>query len=176
MSVQSNVEPSATAMRPCPAVQQGNRAKVNIERSIVDTVERMDALADDPDNEGRTFEVTRPVFEHFFKLLKFLPRPADDISRINNLLGTAFTQEEPGGITRICACEHCGHEFSFADHVQSALRMGVHTREVLKEILAGEKYYLTVDTEKPRAVLCVNCSRITLMAHCCYGGSTYGYA
>jgi len=79
-------------------------------------------------------------------------------------------------MTRTCVCQQCGHEFSFADHIESAMRMGLHTADDLRRLFVGDKYFLTVDTDKQREVLCLNCEERTQVPHCCYGTRTYGYA
>lgn len=175
MSTRSEALASVDRDAAAPQVQHG-KVRIGIERRVVQTVEEMTAIADDPVNAGRTFEVSQEVFEHFRRLLSFLPRTAGEIERLNSLLGTTFDESATIGMTRACVCQHCGHEFTFSDHVEAAMQMGLHTRDELKRILDGDHYYLTVDTEKPRAVLCVSCKEVSLTPHCCYAGSSYGYA
>lgn len=154
--------------------EQGT-AHVRFESAVIQSVDHLNQIAADPANAGRTFQVTKEVFDYFYQRIRFFPRPTGDIERINRLLGTEFDENEPGGMTRSCVCQNCGHEFSFADHVESALRMGVHTADELRYILAGDKFFLTVDTDKPREVLCLNCEQKSFVPHCCYGTRDYAY-
>lgn len=150
--------------------------KIEVHGSIVSSVGRMKEIAADPRNAGRTFQVAADVFEFFLRQLIILPRAEGDIQRINMLLGTHFDETYPGGLTRSCRCQHCGHQYSYADHVESALEMGVHSQAQLRDLFSGHRYFLTVDTDKPRQVLCISCKRVSGMTHCCYATSSYGYA
>jgi hypothetical protein len=157
------------------SVDQGP-VHIRFESAVIQSVDHLNQIAADPVNAGRTFQVTKEVFEHFIQKLRFLPKPEGDIQRINRLLGIALAENESCGMTRTCICQRCGHEFSFADHVESALHMGLHTAEDLKQLFVGSKYFLTIDTDKQRDVLCIKCGEKSLLPHCCYGSKTYGYA
>jgi hypothetical protein len=116
------------------------------------------------------------VFDHFSNKLKLLPRPDDDIPRINQMLGIDLPQDSRCGMTGVCVCQHCGHNFSFADHVQSVIRMGLHKAEDLARLFTGDLYSLTVATKKGREMLCPKCDKMSLFPRFCYATSQYAYA
>jgi hypothetical protein len=91
-------------------------------------------------------------------------------------LGVTVNENDPIGMTGICVCQHCGHNFSFTDHVESAWSLGVHTIDDLKWIFTGDKYFLTVVTEKQRQLLCPDCGTKSLFPRFCYVGNNYAYA
>lgn len=148
---------------------------ISIVGTPVATIPQMEQLATDPLNAGRTYPVSKSVFDHFFAKLTFLPDPVGEADRINQLLGTAFPSTEAGGMTRSCKCSSCSHEFTFADHIESSIRMGVHTPDELRQILTGPVYFLTVDTDRTREVICVKCGTKSVVPHCCYARRTYAY-
>lgn len=160
------------------APERTNNAPVHIrfESAVIQRVNHLNQIASDPANAGRTFQVTKEVFDHFFEQIQFLPRHPEDIFRINDLLGLSLSEDEPCGMTRVCSCQHCGHEFSFADHVEASMRMGLHTAADLRKLFDGDKYFLTIDTDKKREVLCLSCGEKSWVLHCCYGSKTYAYA
>src|SRR5688500_9412128 len=87
------------------------------ERHVVQSVAEMQQLIADPDNAGRTFPVAKEVFD-FFRHTEYLPAPKGEAERISKLLGFQL-MDGTFGMTRTCVCEHCGHSFCFADHVDS---------------------------------------------------------
>lgn len=159
-----------------PTQHKDGSVKIRVESAAIPSIEKMEQIVADTENGGRTFQVAKDVFDHFARKHIVVPCPPEDIERINKLLQITMDDLERTGMTRPCLCQHCGHDFSLADHVESSLRMGIHTRDELGQILTGNKYYLTVDTDRPRAILCVSCDEITLAAHCCYTTENYAYA
>jgi len=172
MTAQQNT----ASIDPASQEHQGTSLRIRLESNVIQLVEQMKALIAAPGNAGRTFRVSQQVFEYFNERHTLLPREPGEMARINALVGTHFDESERAGMTRPCVCQHCGHSMSFSDLVESAVKMGVHTPPELAEILAGSSYYLTVDTDKPRAIRCVRCDEITMAPHCCYANSSYGYA
>jgi hypothetical protein len=164
-----------------PATQTTGSNKENLVRlrlggDAVQSISEMNRIANDPTNAGRTFHVTKEVFEYFSQKLHLLPGPPDVIPRINRLLGINLSEDERCGMTGVCVCPHCAHEFSFADHVESVVRMGLHSTEDLKRLFTGDKFYLTIATEKGREMLCPKCDTKSFFPRFCYRTSTYAYA
>jgi hypothetical protein len=142
----------------------------------IDSIVQMEEIARDPEKKGKTFHVTKEVFEHFRQRLHLLPGPPDDISRINRLLGTNFPENETMGMTGFQICPHCGHKLSFADHIEAVLRMGLHTPEDIRQLFLGHQYFLTVATHEKRAMMCPNCTIVSDISRDCYSTQTYAYA
>ncbi len=143
---------------------------------IIKSIEDMYRIVTESTNAGRTFHVTKEVFDHFHQKLHLVPNPPDDISRINHLLGTDFPSDTEMGMTGVCICPKCEHRFSFADHVESVLRMGLHTAEDMKQLLSGDQYFLTVATKQGREMLCPKCDTKSFYPRFCYKGNGYAYA
>lgn len=154
--------------------QQTTVHRFRFDRDPIDSIDDMYRIVKEPGNAGRTFQVTKEVFQHFDQKLHLLPNPPDDISRINRMLGTSFPCDTRMGMTGVCICPECGHNFSFADHVESVLRMGLHTAEDMKRLFTGDQYFLTVATQQGREMLCPKCDTKSLHPRFCY--STNGYA
>lgn len=153
-----------------------NLVRLRLEGNTVQSISEMNRIVNDPVNAGRTFQVTKEVFKHFSQKLHLLPGPPDVISRINGLLGIDLSKDERCGMTGVCVCPHCAHEFSFADHVESVVRMGLHSTEDLKRLFTSDKYFLTVATEKGREMLCPKCDTKSFFPRFCYVTRTYAYA
>ncbi|HEU0174388.1 MAG TPA: hypothetical protein VFV58_09000 [Blastocatellia bacterium] len=148
--------------------------RARFDSDCIQSVERMKQIVADAVNVGRTFQVTKEVYDHFSQKLHVLPKPPDDIQRINRLLGLALDENDPCGVTGTNVCPHCGHEVSFADHIEAALRMGLHTVDGLKRLfVAGDKYVLTVVADVHREMLCVKCGVTSAFPRFCYRTSTY---
>jgi len=141
----------------------------------ISNVSEMRHLAGHAGNQGKTFAVTREVFEHFASKLKVKRIGKVEQRAVENLLGVA-----PGsartGLTRNCTCKHCGHTFSFVDHIASALLLGVHSVAELQRFVGRSRdYWLTVDTDLPRVVRCPRCYLDFVAPHCCYVSGGYAY-
>jgi hypothetical protein len=146
---------------------------------IIDSIESMTQLAKDPANAGRTYQVTREVFDHFEQKVRpyMEPNPPGVTSRINQLLGTDFQDNEKFGCVGVCECSHCGHKLTFADHIESALRMGIHTVEDFKRLFTDGNHYITVTAKQEREMLCPKCDTKTFFPRLCYdAGGSYTYA
>lgn len=141
----------------------------------ISAIDAFEAVRKDASNEGKVFKVTKSVFKHYSALTKSVTITPAEISRIDKLLGGKLKGASGWGITRTCTCNVCGHVFTFADHVESALKSGVHTADELLGFLNGTDYLLTVDTLRTRDVSCTKCSSVIVTPHCCYTGSRYAY-
>jgi hypothetical protein len=148
---------------------------VHFEKTVIGSIDEMSRAASKAENAGRTFEVTQPVFKHYAAKLKVLPNTAGDIKHINHLLGASLSASSAMGLTRVCTCANCGHQFTFADHIESAIMIGAHSAAELRTILSGGKFHLTVDTEKPREIQCPKCQVKSFQPHCCYVTDDYAY-
>jgi hypothetical protein len=153
-----------------------NLVRFRLEGAAVQSISEMNRIAGDPANAGRTFHVTKEVFDHFSQKLHLLPGPPDVIPRINSLLGIDLSEDERCGMTGVCVCPHCAYELSFADHVESVVRMGLHSTEDLARLFTGDKYFLTVATEKGREMLCPKCDTKSFFPRFCYVSKMYAYA
>lgn len=162
-------KPSATA--PAPGVR-----RFRFDTAPIDSIVHMEEIARDPAKAGKTFQVTKEVFQHFANRLHLLPGPPDDVARINQMLGTNFPDNEVMGMTGFQICPHCGHKFSFADHIQASLRMGLHTAEDIRQLFTGNQYFLTVATHEKRGMLCPGCDMVADVSRDCYLTQTYAYA
>ena len=143
----------------------------------VSTVAELQALAKDPRNKGKTFQVTKDVFDHFVAALKgqMKAMPEAEKPGLECLLGTPIA-DISAALTRDNACTKCGHKLSFSDHVASAILSGAHTAEQMRGILLGDKFWLTIDTDQLRLQRCPRCYQDFLAVHCCYTSSSYAYA
>ena len=148
------------------------QSKVTVSR-----VEDFECLRSDSNNKGAVFAVTREVFEHYAKRLQQQVKEIELPERqaLENLL-CIDTSGATAGLTRNCACSHCGHALSFVDHVASAILSGAHSAEDMRRILTGPQYWLTVDTDELRVVRCPRCYMDFAAVHCCYTYSNYAYA
>jgi len=134
-------------------------------------------LARDKRNEGKSFRVTKDVFDHFATPLraKTTVIGKDEAQAIERLLGASLNLDG-AGLTRDCVCPHCNHKFSLVDHVASAILSRAHSADELVNILRGPNYWLTIDTDQLRVVICPKCYRDFATVHCCYIYSNYAYA
>jgi len=151
--------------------------RVRFDSDCIQSVESMEQMVADPANAGRTFQITKEVYDHFSRKLHLLPNPPNDIQRINRLLGLSLDENEPCGVTGTCVCPHCGHRFSFADHIEAALRMGLHTADDLKRLfMAGDRHFLAVVKDVQREMLCIKCGVTSVFPRFCYQTRTYSCA
>lgn len=158
------------------AIAHPKAISLRFDTECIDSIEVMDRIIADPANGGKTYQVTQDVFTHFSERLRILPSPPDDIPRINRMLGTDFPADSRMGLTNECICPSCGHGFSFADHIESVVRMGLHTATDLKRLLTGNRYFLTVATDRGREMLCPKCDTKSLFPRVCYATTLYAYA
>lgn len=142
----------------------------------IQSIQDFEVIRSDPANEGKTFAVPRDVFEHYMSGVSIDQITDQEMSEINAMLGTTIANPHRIGLTRASKCGECGHTFSFADHVRVALEMSAHAKHELAKFISGDVYYLTVDTDKMRDVVCPQCKKPTVVIHCCYNTSWYGYA
>ncbi|GLR51820.1 hypothetical protein KYK30_21900 [Shinella yambaruensis] len=142
----------------------------------VDSFTAFEKIRSDPNNAGRTFSVSKDIFDHFSEKLRQSTREigAKEASEIEDLIGA-----DPGkgaGTTRDATCEKCNTAFSLSDHVASALLAGKHTAPEMASFFQGNDYWLTVDTKEKRETICPHCYRRGVIIHCCYIFSRYAYA
>ena len=142
----------------------------------IDSIERMEAIAADVANGGKSFQVTKEVFDHFRNKLDIRPTSPEGIARINALIGSDFAPDVVMGMSETCACPSCGYELSFADHIESVLRMGLHSPEDLRWLLTNGLFFLTVATKQGREMICPNCDTKAVFPRRCYGTANYAYA
>lgn len=169
--VESTRKPAETSTQHATGVR-----RFRFDTPPIDSILHMEQIVNDPAKAGKTFHVTKEVFEHYKNRLHLLPGPGDDIARINRLLGTNFPDNEVMGMTGFQTCPHCGHKFSFADHIESVLRMGLHTAADIKQLFTGGQYFLTVATKEKRDMLCPSCDTVASLDRYCYQTTTYAYA
>lgn len=171
-------ESASTAVATAPEPKEERRIRFRFDSASIESIEQMYQLVKDPVNAGRTFRVTKEVFDHFDQKVipRLLPNPPGDIARINRLLGINLPDTELVGCTGSCECIHCGHKFSIADHVESVLRMGLHSAEDLKQLFTGSGHFLTVITSKGREMLCPKCDTKSAFPRFCYSTRQYTYA
>jgi hypothetical protein len=136
-------------------------------------------ILSDANNQGKVFAVARDLFEEY--AAKLYIRPINDRERreVSRLIGAPVHATDAIGLTRTFSCQHCLHEFTFADHVRAAIDMAVHSTIELAQYINGSDdgvYYLAVDTDKGREVRCVSCGKTVIVPHCCYATSSYAYA
>ena len=145
--------------------------------TVISTVTQFERILHDPNHKGKTFEVSREVFEQFHSTLHDSSQQIEEQEKrsLKNLL-CLETSDLTAGLTRDCSCSHCGHRLSFVDHVASAILSGAHTAEEMRTILTGPQHWLTVDTDQVRAVRCPRCYLDFDAVHCCYTSSNYAYA
>lgn len=142
----------------------------------IDRLDRMYGILKDAANAGRTFHVTEEVFEHFRSKLRITATSAEGIARINELLGTTFSLDSELGMEGDCVCPNCGHNLSFADHIESVVRMGLHHSNDIRLLLSGERgFFLTVAKEEEREMVCPRCEVKSRVPRRCYGTSSYAY-
>lgn len=141
----------------------------------VQSVADYEAVRKDPTNAGKTFSVSKDVFEHYMNGITVTQVTAQEVSEINALLGTSIANTDLVGLTRVSTCGECGHALTFADHVRIALNMSAHAQHELVKFIVGTDYYLTVDTDKKRDIVCPQCKKPTVVIHCCYSTNRYGY-
>lgn len=144
---------------------------------FITSVDVFQKLAKDKRNEGRSFRVTKAVFDHFATPLRAKTSVIgkDEAEAIECLLGMELNLDG-AGLTRDCKCTHCNHTLSLADHVASAILSGAHSSDELVKILGGPSYWLTIDTDQLRVIICPRCYREFAAIHCCYTYSNYAYA
>lgn len=143
---------------------------------IVNDLSDLVALANDDRNKGKTFEVTKDVFDHYASKLRgnVIPIDAAERQAVECLLGVTLSGATLG-LTRACICAKCNHRLSFVDHVASAILSGAHTVEQMRPFMIGSRYWLTIDTDQLRLVVCPRCYRSFAAIHCCYSTSSYAY-
>jgi hypothetical protein len=144
----------------------------------IGSLDQIEAIMGNPANHGRTFHVTKEVFDHFNEQLRpqITPTSPEDIARINRLIGTNFPGDVVMGFKGDCVCPNCNQNLSFADHVESVIRMGLHSPDDLRRLLSGTQFFLTVGIEQTREMLCTKCGAMSLIPRRCYSGSSYAYA
>jgi hypothetical protein len=140
------------------------------------SVNEFQLLAQDKRNAGKTFNVFKSVFDQLSAPLRAKVKTIgeDEEKSIKCLLG-ADLNLEGAGLTRDCQCSHCNHKFSLADHIAAAILSGAHSPDKLVKIINGPEYWLTIDTDQPRLVICPKCYRSFATIHCCYTFSSYAY-
>jgi hypothetical protein len=174
MHMHTQLESASASVAESLEATNESTVRVRFDSESIQSVERMKQIVADPANAGRTFQITKEVYDHFSQKLHILPNPPNDIQRINRLLGLALDENEPCGVTGTCVCLHCGHEFSFAYHIEAALRMGLHTADDLKRLfVAGDKHFLAVVKDVQREMLCVKCGVTSVFPRFCYTTRTY---
>lgn len=171
----------ATQVAPTPVTTPETAAKQRAVRireqlSYVGTIAEMAALVADPAQAGRSFEVSQDVFAHYTAKLRLLPQRPDDVDRVNAMLDINLPQDTTMAMTGEVTCPACSHRFSFADHLASVLRMGMHMKEHLARLLTSDHYVLTVATHTPREMMCPQCGTTSLFARYCYQTAGYAYA
>ena len=144
---------------------------------VISSVSDFQLLAKDTRNEGKTFKVAEDVFDYFSAPLKAKTSVigSDEAKSIECLLGIQLNLDG-AGLTRDCSCSHCGHKLSLADHIASAILSGVHSADELAKIIKGPDYWLTIDTDQLRVVICPRCYLNFAAIHCCYVYSNYAYS
>lgn len=144
----------------------------------ITTIREFEAIKANLDNQGKVFEVTQEVFEHYAAKLFIRPINDQEKQEVSQLLGQRIVTSQCIGLTRTFSCPSCLYEFTFADHIRAAINMGVHTPdELAKFTICAERSvsYLVVDTDKGREVKCVSCGNLIIAPHCCYATSCYAY-
>lgn len=170
----TQLESTSTSAAESLEAKKETTIRVRFDSDCIQSVDGMEQIVADPANAGRTFQITKEVYDHFRQKLHILPNSPNDIQRINRLLGLALNEDEPCGVTGTSVCPHCGHGFSFADHIEAALRMGLHTADDLKRLfVAGDKHFLAVVKDAQREMLCVKCGVTSVFPRDCYTTRTY---